>query len=411
MIREELLRESVEEKFMRYVKIETTSDEEAPTVPSTQGQWQLLRLLAQEAKTIGLTTDLTPQGVLYVDIPGGEGETLGFLAHVDTAPGVSGKDVKTILHREYSGGVISLPKGSKLSPESCSALERVIGHDLITSDGSTLLGADDKAGVAALMAAACRWVQEPQRPRPRIRLAFTPDEEIGRGVNGLETSAFGVSRAYTIDGGELGEIEAENFNAVNLSVKFQGVNIHTGNARGQMINALQLAAEFITGIPAGMRPETTDGTLGFIHPNVLKGEVEQAELQLLVRDFDSDAMENHLRWLKSAGKLLMEKYPGSKVSFHIKGSYRNMRKAVEKDPRIVRLALQAMENTGITPIPRRIRGGTDGAVLTEKGIPTPNLFAGGVNFHSRTEWLSIQWLRQAVDVILELGTLWSQERS
>jgi tripeptide aminopeptidase len=407
---EKLLRESVEDKFMRYVKIETTSDEEASTVPSTQGQWQLLKLLDQEARAIGLRTNLTSQGVLYVDIPGGEGETLGFLAHVDTAPGISGKDVKPIVHRVYSGGTISLPNGSELSPETCPALKRVIGHDLITSDGSTLLGADDKAGVAALMAAACRWVYDTRRSRPKICLAFTPDEEIGRGVNGLETSEFNVARAYTIDGGELGEIEAENFNAVNLSVEFKGINIHTGNARGQMINALQMAAEFITGIPAGMRPETTDGTLGFIHPNVLKGGVEQAELQLLVRDFDTDAMENNLRWLKSTGKLLMEKYPGGKVNFHLKGSYRNMRETVEKDPRIVGLALQAMENLGITPMLRRIRGGTDGAALTEKGIPTPNLFAGGVNFHSRTEWLSIQWLRHSVEVILELGTLWSHER-
>lgn len=412
MTPEELFHEEAKDKFLRYAVIDSAAREEAESIPSSEGQWRLLRLLESEARAIGLqNVELTREGILFADVPGSKkAPPIGLLAHVDTAPGVPSRNIKPVIHEDYQGDVLTLPKGPRLSPESSPVLHRVMGHTLITSDGSTLLGADDKAGVAAIMTAACRWMTEPKLARPRIRLAFTPDEEVGRGVEGLSIERLGVYCAYTVDGGELGEIEAENFNAVNYTVTFRGVSSHTGNARGRMINALHLAAEFIQGIPANARPETTDGTLGFIHPNAIKGSVEEAIIQLMLRDFDAVQLKAGVQWLKEAGRLLVAKYPGSKVSFRKRGSYTNMREKIEEDPRIVGYAVEAMEHLGIEPLLRRIRGGTDGAVLTEKGVPTPNLFTGGVDFHSRTEWLSVEWLNQAVDVLVELAARWAKEK-
>lgn len=399
------------DKFLRYVVIESAAREGSETIPSSEGQWRMLRLLEAEVRAIGLENiELTREGILFADVPGDpKTPPIGLLAHVDTAAGVPARNIRPLIHENYQGGSIALPKGPQLSPETSPALRRAIGHTLITSDGSTLLGADDKAGVAAIMTAACRWMTEPKRVRPWIRLAFTPDEEIGRGVDGLSVERFRAYCAYTVDGGELGELEAENFNAMNYTVTFRGISSHTGDARGKMVNALYMAAEFIQGIPAHARPETTDGVLGFIHPNAIKGNVEETVIQLLIRDFDAENLKRWVQWLKDSGRALAAKYPGAKVSFRKRGSYANMRENIEKDPRIVGFVVEAMESLGIEPLLRRIRGGTDGATLTEKGVPTPNIFAGGVNFHSRSEWLSVEWLNQAVEVLLALGERWGRE--
>jgi tripeptide aminopeptidase len=407
--REELLKEPVENKFIRYAQVDTESNDEVETIPSSEGQWQLLKMLRDELMTVGVENpELTKDGILLAQVPGRtEAPPIGFLAHVDTAPGVSGKHVKPQIHHNYQGGDLTLAKGVVIRESDSPALRRVVGHDLITSDGSTLLGADDKAGVAAIMAAVCRWMAEPERPRPLLKLAFTPDEETGRGIHRLDPKQFEVYCAYTIDGGEGGELEAENFNAANFDLVFRGVNSHTGDARGRMVNALQMAAEFILGIPAGQRPETTDDALGFLHPNAVKGGVEEAVIQILVRDFDREQLNARIQWMKGAGRAIAAKYPGAKVSLKQTGGYLNMHDVIAKDPRIVELATRAYQNAGVEPVLRRIRGGTDGAVLSEKGIPMPNLFTGGVNFHSRTEWLSIPWLRQSVQAILELAALWA----
>lgn len=410
MNREELLAEPVENKFMRYVQVDTESDDEIETIPSSAGQWRLLEMLRDELVSVGVEhLELTGDGILLAQVPGRrEAPRIGFLAHVDTAPGVSGRNVQPQIHH-YQGGDIGLANGVVIKESDCPALRRVSGHDLITSDGSTLLGADDKAGVAAIMAAVCRFMAEPERPRPLLRLAFTPDEETGRGIHRLEPQKLGVYCAYTIDGGEAGELEAENFNAANFDLIFRGINTHTGDARDKMVNALQLAAEFIQGIPAGQRPETTDGLQGFLHPNALRGSVEEAVLQVLVRDFDRAQLNKRIEWMQGFSQAIAAKYPGAEVELKQTGGYANMHDAMNRDSRIVGLAAQAYRNAGIEPVLRRIRGGTDGAVLSEQGIPTPNLFTGGVNFHSRTEWLSIPWLRQSVQTILELASLWAKE--
>lgn len=412
MKREQLLSEPVEEKFLRYVKIDSASDDHESKIPSSEGQWQLLRLLQEELLTMGVfRTELTETGILLAELPGWAGSpVVGFIAHVDTAPQVPGNGVQPLIHRNYQGGEIRLPAGPVISPRTCPALSRVIGHDLITSDGRTLLGADDKAGVAAIMAAVARWLADPGLARPNLRVVFTPDEETGRGIHTLDLQRLGADLAYTVDGSEAGEIEAENFNAENLLVRIAGVSAHTGNARGRMVNAVHLAAEFVQGIPAGLRAETTDGDYGFIHPNEIKGNPEEVIIQLLLRDFEVEKVQYYRRLLAQAGELLMAKYPGARITMEKTGGYANMRAEVAADPRIVQMAVRAMQQLGIEPVLKKIRGGTDGAVLTAKGLPTPNLFTGGVNFHSRTEWLSVTWLRQATEVLVVLGELWSREK-
>lgn len=412
LTREELLKEGLVNKFIRYARVNTQS-EDSSKVPSSQGQLELARMLRDELSTMGLPDAAIDESgfvtATFPASPGVKGTVAGFLAHLDTVPGVPGKGVKPMVHRGYGGGDIVLPHGVVAVAEN-PGLQNVIGHDIITSDGTTLLGSDDKAGVAEIMEALCRMIQNPSLVHGIVKVAFTPDEETGQGIEHFNVERFGADVAYTLDGTQAGEMEYENFNAENLVVTIKGVSTHTGTARGAMVNAVHLAGELIGSIPAGMRPETTDGYQGFIHPDSLEGNVEQVRIKFLLRDFDDAGIEEKKRLMKTMVNTLKARHPACIIGIKTSGSYRNMRKVIEKSPRVVELARQAMEQAGLSMRVKPIRGGTDGARLSYRGLPCPNLFTGGMNLHSRTEWASAQWMEQAVQVVLNLAALWAKEK-
>lgn len=411
MDRDQLLHEGLVAKFLRYVQVETTSAEHPEAIPSTPGQWELARMLAAELKTMGLEdVEVDEHAIVTATLPARgaeEAPVIGFLAHMDTSPAAPGKDVKPIIHRAYAGGPIHLPAGPVLREEEQPLLREVIGHDLITSSGDTLLGADDKAGIAVIMEALARLLSDPSRGHGPIRVAFTPDEENGSGIDCFNVARFGAVAAYTLDGGRLGELEWENFNALNLRVIVEGRAAHTGTARGNMINSLHLAARLISAIPATARPETTLGREGFIHVDRIEGSVERVAMTWLLRDFTTDGLQAKRRWLDQEAEAIRLAFPGCRVSIEELGGYRNMREALEAFPEVVERARQAYREVGVEPIEHPIRGGTDGARLSQMGLPTPNLFTGGVNFHSRTEWVSVQWMEKAVEVVLALARRWA----
>lgn len=409
--RERLLTEGVVAKFLRYVQVDSPSGE-GIDVPTTPEQWNMARLLEAELRALGLSeVRVDEHAIVTATLPGNRpgAPAIGLLAHYDTFPGTPGRGVKPLIHRNYDGGEIRLPAGPVLSPQEQPALLRCVGHDIITSDGSTLLGADDKAGVAEIMEILCRLIKDPGIPHGPIRVGFTPDEETGKGVLLFDVEAFNAVAAYTFDGSLAGEVEHENFNAQNLKVTITGRSAHTGTARGVMINALQLAAELITAIPATMRPETTQGYEGFIHADEIRGNVEEVTVKMLLRDFTEEGLAHKRAIVESLLQGLEQRYPGARAHVEQTGGYRNMRAGVEKDPRVLGLALQAVRDVGLEPVLKPIRGGTDGGVLTERGLPCPNLFTGGANYHSRTEWASAQWMELAVAAGLRLVELWSQE--
>lgn len=413
MDRRELLAESVLDKFLRYARIDTASDPRGTTVPTTTGQWNLLNLLRDELIAMQVEdVVLNPHGVLTATLPacgevGSLAPTVGFIAHVDTSPSVSGHGVCPIIHRAYDGGPIHLPSGLVMEPLEHPDLVDAKGLDIVTSDGTTLLGADDKAGVSEIMTALSRMIAA-DGLHARIRVAFTPDEEIGRGVDYLDGPAFGADLAYTVDGSALGELSVENFHAENLRVLIRGHNVHPGFARGRMVNAVTLAASLIASVPAGMRPETTDGRTGYIHIDAVHANVEQAELVVLLRDFERTGLERKRRWLEQTVRTLETGHPGCTVEVERTGGYSNMSEHLTDRPEVVRLAQQAMEDCGVKVHRTAIRGGTDGARLTERGLPTPNLFAGGMEFHSRTEWVPVQWMEKAVETLVRLAELWGR---
>ena len=401
-------------KFLRYVRVHTTSDPAGPSVPTTPGQLDLSRMLVRECQAIGLSDAAMDQwGIVTATLPASPGceraPVVGLLAHVDTSPDVSGASVRPIVHKQYPGGAIPLPAGPVVDPADHPELARVVGQDIVTSDGSTLLGADDKAGVAEIMAAVARLRREPARAHAALRLAFTTDEETGRGIGYLEPERLGADVAYTLDGGPLGEISWENFDAENLRVVITGRSAHPGTARGKMVNATGIAAALLAAIPPNWRPETTGGREGFIHCTGLRGDVERVELTCILRDFEMEGLAAKRAWLEAAVAAARAGYPGAEVEIERIGGYRNMRHVVERRPQVVELALAAMRAAGVEPDPLPIRGGTDGARLSERGLPTPNLFAGGVNFHSRTEWIAVGWMEKAVDVIVALAELWGRQ--
>lgn len=407
----QLLSEGVVAKFLRYVQVDSPSGD-GEGVPSTPEQWDMARLLERELKALGLSdVKVDEHAIVTATLPGNRpgAPAIGFLAHFDTYPGTPGRGVKPLVHRNYDGGEIRLPAGPVIRPEDHPALARCIGHDIITSDGSTLLGADDKAGVAIIMEIVSRLIRDPDLPRGPIRIGFTPDEETGKGVRRFDVAAFNATAAYTFDGSALGEVESENFNARNLEITIGGRNAHTGTARGLMINAVSLAAEFCMAIPPTMRPETTQGYEGFIHVNSISGSVEEVTLKLLLRDFTDEGLAHKQAIVEGLLAGLEQRYPGARTALKQTGGYRNMKTGVARDPRVLELALQAVRDAGLEPVLKPIRGGTDGAVLTEMGLPCPNLFTGGMNYHSRTEWASAQWMEKAVEVGLHLVRRWAQE--
>jgi len=410
---EMLLNEGIAAKFMRYVQVDTASAEDRAEVPSTPGQWELARMLADELTQLGLVDVRVDEHCFVIGrLPSnmdGPAPAVGFVAHMDTVPGVPGRGVTPRVHQNYQGGDISVGHGLILSPVESPDLARAIGCDIITSDGSTLLGADDKAGVAQIMQALVELIRNPGIRRPDVWVAFTPDEETGRGVERFPYAEFGAKVAYTLDGGVLGELSEETFNALNGVVTIEGVSAHTGTARGKMVNALHLAAQLISWIPAYCRPETTSGREGFIHPNDIEGNVEKVSIKFLIRDFDSRMLETRKVAFMKMLELLEASHPGAKVAFTPSGGYRNMKERLDTDPRATGLAIRAMESAGLTPIVRPIRGGTDGARMTYEGVLTPNLFTGAGDVHSRREWACIQWMNDAVKVVVNLVQLWAEQ--
>lgn len=411
----DMLRE-LEDRFVRYVAIDTTADESSPSTPSTTIQYDLLHLLVEELIEIGARdVRLTEYGAVLATIPATietKAPVVAFLAHVDTAAGINGTDVKPIVHRAYDGHDIVLPDDSTqvLSPSLFPYLGERIGDDIVTASGLTLLGADDKAGVAIIMAMANHLLSHPEIPHGPLRIGFTPDEEIGRGVHPNLPEDLGADLAYTLDGAERGEIVFETFSADKATVRIEGVNIHPGQAKDQLVNALHLAAKIISTLPHVTRtPETTDGRQGFIHLYAMQGTAGAAELHFILRDFDNDLLEANGALVRHVCETVAATEPRARITCEITKQYRNMRYWLEDDMRPVEIARTAADALGIAHFSTPTRGGTDGSRLTELGVPTPNLFTGMQNFHGPLEWVSLQDMHLASELLIEIAKLWGAE--
>ena len=408
---------TVLDRFLRYVRYDTQSDEASTTCPSTARQLVLLRDLAAELIALGVADAAVDEfGCLMATIPATTARpgvpTIGFLAHVDTSPEMPGADVKPMVHRQYDGRDLVLPDDptAVLTLAGMPALAEQIGHDIVTASGLTLLGADDKAGVAEIMTAAAYLVAHPEIPHGPIRIAFTPDEEVGRGTEHFDVAAFGASCAYTLDGGDRGEIEVESFSADAMTVTFHGANTHPGYAKGRMVNAIKVAASFIERLPHdALSPETTSGHEGFVHPYVIHAGVERTSVRVLVRDFVTAGLKDKEAMLERLARDAAAAYPGARVDLAVEESYRNMKEVLDRHPAIADHAREAIRRAGIEPRTHPIRGGTDGCRLSFMGLPTPNLFAGEHNFHSRLEWVSVQDMEKAVEVIVHLCQIWAEQ--
>jgi tripeptide aminopeptidase len=408
---------SVLDRFLRYVAIDTRSDERSTTVPSTPGQLTLLRMLVEELRAIGLDdVTLDANGYVMATIPATTDRdvpVIGFVAHVDTSPEMPGNDVRPLFHAAYDGRDLILPDDPAvvLRPSEIPELAARIGNDIVTASGLTLLGADDKAGVAEIVAAADYLMRHPRIAHGRIRVAFTPDEEIGRGADHFDVKRFGAVCAYTLDGGARGELEYESFSADAMTLTFGGFNTHPGYAKGRMVNAIRLAARFIDRLPAaGMSPETTEGHEGFVHPYQLEASVDRTRVKVLIRDFLTAALADKEALVERVAREVVAATPGASVEIRVEESYRNMREVLDAHPLVVEHARVAIRRAGIEPIEKAIRGGTDGSRLSFLGLPTPNLFAGEHNFHSRLEWVSVQDMEKAVEVIVNLARVWEEAR-
>ncbi len=401
------------ERFTRYVQIDTQSRFDRERSPSTPGQLELARLLAAELEAIGLTgAQVDQHGYVYATltatVPGTP--VVGLIAHVDTSPDAPGAGVTPIVHRDYDGGVIELPRGgTRLDPAEMPRLSEMVGHDLITSSGDTLLGADDKAGVAAIMAALAHLCAHPELPRPTLRVAFTPDEEIGHGASLFDVSAFGARCAYTLDGSRRGELQDESFTAVEVRIDIDGVGVHPGTAAGKLVSALRAAAQVVAALPTDrLTPDTTSGREGFIHAHRIQGATDHAQVRFIVRDFDEALLEAHVALLRAVSDRVLAANPGLRMQFEVIRQYRNMREYIARDPEIVAAAQEAFAAEGIEPIREPIRGGTDGSRLSEMGLATPNIFDGGHEYHSLREFASLQDMSCAAAVVVRLAEVWAR---
>ena len=407
--------ENILDRFLRYVAVDTQSDDAAECQPSTAKQFDLQRLLLAELQAMGIEVEVDEYGYLMASIPSNvennEIPAIGFIAHVDTSPDCSGKDVKPRIIEDYDGKDIVLNKEKNiiLAVDKFPELKQYRGNTIITTDGTTLLGADDKAGIAAIMYALSYITTHPEMPHGDIKVAFTPDEEVGRGTEHFDVAKFAAKYAYTIDGGEVGELEYENFNAASAKIVVQGQNIHPGYAKNKMINALCVAMEINNMLPQNQRPENTEGYEGFYHLTDLEGTVERATMHYIIRDHDSDLFEQKKKNITKIVADLNEKYGSNTITLHIKDSYYNMKHRVEPHIHIVHKAMEAMKRCGVTPKVKPIRGGTDGAALSYKGLPCPNIFAGGHNFHGRYEYLPLQSMQKAAEVIIKIIELFVEE--
>ncbi len=412
--------QSLIERFYRYVKIDTQSQEDVlDRYPSTEKQKDLSALLVKELKALGLhDAEMDEYGYVMATCPGNLSENqadkvpvIGFLGHVDTSPEVSGKDVKPILQENYQGGDIVLPGDSTqvIKAEDNPELKNNIGNDIITSDGTTLLGADNKAGIAEIMTMLEVLNRNPEIKHGYLRIGFTPDEETGSGTKYFDVKKFGADFAYTVDGGTAGEIENETFTASAAVYKIYGVNVHPGYAKGKLVNGIRIVADIIKLLESEPAPETTEKREGYLHPYVIQGGVEEVTLKLLIRDFDMDGVEEKSKRLKAIQKEVADKYPKANIDLEISESYKNMRYKLDKDPRVVEYAMEAVRRTGMEPRLQLIRGGTDGAKLSFQGLLTPNIFTGGQNFHSKLEWVPVQWMEKTVETLIQLVQIWVEK--
>lgn len=403
----------LKERFLKYVSFDTQSQEDVEAFPSTEKQKVLLSFLADEMRSLGMTeVSMDQYGYVMGTIPASKGleqaPVIGFIAHVDTSPDMSGRDIHPRVVEDYDGGDLQLNGQLAMKVEEFPELKLFKGHTLIHTDGTTLLGADDKAGVAEIMTAAEFLMTHPEVRHGKIRVGFTPDEEVGRGVDFFDVEAFGADFAYTVDGGYEGELEYENFNAAGAKIAIQGRNVHPGYAKNKMINAIDVATELNTMLGANARPQYTEGYEGFFHCTGISGTVEKAELSYIIRDHDADKFEQKKVWMWTIVDLLNKKYGAGVLSLAIRDQYFNMRKMVEPHPQVIDKAVRAMELAAVKPIIRPIRGGTDGARLSFMGLPCPNLFTGGMNFHGKFEYVSLDTMHKAMQVILNLARLWAE---
>ena len=396
------------QRFLKYVTFDTESIDDNTTVPTSEGQFVFARYLENELREMGLTEiTLDEKGYLYATLPANSDKeipTIGFISHLDTSPDLSGKDVKPRVVQSYDGGDITLCEkdGIILSTKDFPEVTAYKGNDLVVTDGHTLLGADDKAGIAEIISAIAYLQSHPEIEHGKVRIAFNPDEEIGRGAHNFNVPLFGCDWAYTVDGGAEGELEFENFNAGSALFTIQGRNVHPGYAKGKMLNALRVATAIVETIPAAESPEQTEGYEGFYHLMSINGGVDKAEVSYIIRDHDKEIFEKRLAYMNEVATKMNDTYGAGTVTVEVKRQYSNMREKIEPMMHIIELAKKAMEEAGVTPEVRPIRGGTDGAQLSFMGLPCPNMFAGGINFHSRYEFVSVQVMEKAMMTIVKI---------
>ena len=400
------------ERFLRYVRIDTQSSGDRRQCPSTAGQLELGRLVVSELRDVGLMdAELDQNGYVMATLAPTRtpAPTVGLIAHLDTSPDAPGAGVEPIVHPAYDGGPLELPRaGTRLDPQAMPELAGKIGHDIVTGSGDTLLGADDKAGVAAIMAAVAHLAAQPERKRPTLRVAFTPDEEIGEGATLFDLARFGAECAYTLDGSQLGELQDETFSAEEAIVTITGVDVHPGQATGKLVNALRLASRVVAGLPADrLTPETTSARQGFIHVFELEGSPARARIRAIVRDFEEDLLRDHVELLEHTARAVLADEPRARLEIDVRRQYSNMRRYLEAAPEVTAAADAAIRAEGIEPVRVPIRGGTDGSRLSEMGLPTPNIFTGAHEFHSVREWASVQDMAAAAASVVRLAEVWA----
>ncbi|WP_411334204.1 peptidase T [Metabacillus indicus] len=407
------MKQEIIERFTSYVKIDTQSNDSNESCPSTEGQLTLGKKLVEELKAIGLEDAAMDEfGYVMATLPANTDKqvpTIGFLAHTDTATDFTGKNVNPQIHENYEGGDIALSDEVTLSPKDFPNLVNYQGHTLITTDGTTLLGADNKAGIAEIMTAMDYLVKNPDIKHGRIRVAFTPDEEIGRGPHKFDVADFDAKYAYTVDGGPLGELQYESFSAAGASITINGTNIHPGTAKGKMVNSIKIGMELQSMLPAEEAPELTEGYEGFFHLLSFSGDVEQTKLSYIIRDFDKEVFLQKKQTMADAVAKLKEKYGSDRILLDMNDQYYNMREKIEPVKHIVDIAYKAMKNLDIQPVVEPIRGGTDGSQLSYMGLPTPNIFTGGENFHGKYEFISVENMIKSVNVIVEIARLFEEQ--
>jgi len=402
------------DRFQRYVRVDTQSRRDGNGAsPSTPGQLDLSRILVDELRAIGLAdAELDENGYVMATLPGtvdGDAPVIGLIAHVDTSPDAPGHGVEPIVHRGYDGGPIELPRDETvLDPAAMPELAGKEGHDIVTSSGDTLLGADDKAGVAEIMAAVAHLAAHPELPRPTLRIAFTPDEEIGQGPQHFDVERFGARCAYTLDGSTVGELQDETFTGAEAVVTIHGIEVHPGFATGKLVNAARLAGRLLAALPADLTPEATEGRQGFLHVYGVSATAGKAVIRLIARDFDDELLEQHVALLRRTAEEIVAEEPRARLEIDVRHQSPNMRTHIEPFPEIVEVAEQAIRDEGIEPLRTPIRGGTDGSLLSSMGLPTPNLFTGGHEYHSVREWASVQDMAAAAATIVRLAEVWAR---